>query len=154
MGADAEVFIFDHVAYSTTVVPAFSGLLRGEPPADWLQPLIKRRELKPELWGKDDLSRYSAALNPDLSWAVGPYDLEWTSIDRDIPSAETVEQITWLFEIAVSVKCLGASQFVGRSMTVSQYSTILSELGVRQDDRIVALLAALGTNVQVSPLKL
>lgn len=144
MGSDAEVFIFDHVAYSTTVVPAFSGILRGEQPADWLQPFIKKRELKPELWGKNDLSRYSAALNPDLSWPGGPYDLEWTSIDRDIPSADTVEQVNWLFKIAVSIKCLGASQFVGRSMTVSHYSTILSELGVRKDNRIVALLAALG----------
>ena len=144
MGADTEVFIFDHVAYSTTVVPAFSGLLRGEQIADWLQPVIKKRELKPELWGKDDLSRYSAALNPDLSWRVGRYDLEWTSIDRDVPSADTVEQVNWLFEIAVSIKCLGPSQFVGRSRTVDQYLPVLTELGVREADRIVALLGALG----------
>jgi hypothetical protein len=145
MGTDAEVFLFDHAAYSTTVVPAFSGLLRGEQAADWLEPFIKRRELKLESWDKSDLDRLRAALNPDLSWAGGPYDLEWTyDSDRGFPGSDTVEQLNWLFEKAVSLQCLGDSQFVGRSMTVSQYSDLLSELGVSADDRIFALLSLLG----------
>ena len=159
MGTDAEVFIFDHHAYSTTIVPAFSELLRGGQVADWLEPFVKQRELKPWLWDKSDLSRYSAALNPDLSCAHGPYDLKWTygpewhehwsnatgaSLHHHIPPADTVEQLNWLFKIAVSIKCLGGSQFVGRSKTVSLYAEILPELGVNEDDRIVELLAALG----------
>jgi hypothetical protein len=157
MGTDAEAFVFDHVAYQTTVVPVFSELLRGGAVVDWLEPFVKRRELKPSLWSKDDLSRYHTTLNPDLSWTRGPYDLEdldgfdwqqrWSNSsagDPDSPSVDTVEQLNWLFKIAVSIKCLGASQFVGRSQTPSQYLTILRELGVREDDRTVALLAALG----------
>lgn len=158
MGEDAEVFVFDHVAYSATVVPAFAALLRGAPAADWLTPFLERRELKPSLWKQEDLRRYSAALNSDLSWAGGPYDLkysygggwkeQWSNANNvtvdDRPDAGTVEQLNWLFKIAVSIKCVGASQFVGRSMTVSHYLPILPELGVNENDRLMALLAALG----------
>src|SRR5215204_3677421 len=105
MGSDAEIFIFDHDAYSPTVVPAFSELLRGGQAADWLQPFLKKYELKPSLWDKGDLAQYSAALNPDLSLAAGPYDLKWTygsdwqqqwsnatktSLHAYIPSADTI----------------------------------------------------------------
>jgi hypothetical protein len=159
MGTDAEVFIFDHDAYLTAVVPAFFELLGGGKIADWLEPFARRRELKPWLWPRSDLDRYRAALNSDLSCGHSPYDLRWTygkdwqeqwsrgteaSVNSDIPSADTIEQINWLFKIAVSIKCLGGSQFVGRSQTVNLYAEILSELGVRDDDRIVELLAALG----------
>lgn len=161
MGSDAEVFLFDHDAYLREVVPAFLELLKDSPLDDWLQPFVKRRELKPTLWDKTDLARYLTALNSDFSWA-GQYDLNYTysknweerwsevvapaSGDdlRTAPSAELVEEVNWLFKIAVSIKSLGASQFVGRSMTVSHYSDLLPTLGVKEDDRTVELLAALG----------
>ncbi len=161
MGSDAEVFVFDHDAYLTEVVPTFLEFLKDRPLDDWLQPFVKRRELKPSLWDKSDLARYFTALNPDFSWA-GQSDPKYTYSKnweerwsefvhatsgndlRTAPSAELVEEVNWLFQIAVSIKSLGPSQFVGRSKTTSDYSDLLPELGVKEDDRIFALLAALG----------
>jgi len=158
MGSDADVFIFDYEAYLTEVVPAFLALFRDNQIAEWLQPFLKRREIKPELWDRADLARFDGPLKPDLSWP-GPYDLEyvydddwpkrWSTLKgnstlNDAPSDELAEQINWLFKIAVSIKSLGASQFVGRSYTVSHYVKTLFELGVKADDRITTLLAALG----------
>lgn len=159
MGSDAEVFIFDYDAYVNDVVPAFWGLLRDRGIPDWLQPLLKRRELKPHLWDKDELASLFSPLHPDLSW-IGSYDFKWT-YDEDWqhrwtsamlasegktgpPSPDLVEQVTWLFKVAVSVKCLGDSQFVGRSATTSDYSNALAEMGVRDGDPVFELLAALG----------
>ena len=160
MGADAEVFLFDHEAYLRKVVKAFLKLLEDRPFDDWLQPSVERRQLKPWLWDKIDLARYLNALNPDFSWAPR-YDLNdtygknweerWSdfaranhSLQSPAPSEELVEQVNWLFKIAVSLKCIGASQFVGRSSRVSNYSKLLSDLGVKDDDPVVELLAALG----------
>lgn len=163
MGSDAEVFLFDYESYVTAVVPAFLDLLREGRVADWLDPLVKRRELKPFFWDKDELARLCAGLQPDLSW-VGPYDLKWTydqdweqrwtssmqaseektHVNLKAPAPELVEQVNWLCEVAVSVKCLSAAQFVGRSMTPSDYSRVLGDMGVRDDDPVVQLLAALG----------
>lgn len=163
MGSDAEVFIFDYDAYLKEVVPTFLEFLEDSPLDDWLQPFVKRRELKPWLWDKRDLARYLTVLNPDFSWAArydlsDTYSRNWEERWSDFvdatsrnhspqltaPSAELVEQVNWLFKIAISVKCLGASQFVGRSKTVSHYSELLSDLGLKEDDHIVELLAALG----------
>lgn len=163
MGSDAEVFPFDYESYVTAVVPAFLELLREGKVADWLDPFVKRRELKPWLWDKEELARLCTGLQTDLSW-VGPYDLKWT-YDQDwhqrwsssmqaseekthlnlkAPAPELVEQVNSLFNVAVSVKCLHGSQFVGRSRTPSYYSTVLGDMGVRGDDPVVQLLAALG----------
>ena len=163
MGSDAEVFLFDYESYVTAVVPDFLELLREGKVADWLDPFVKRRELKPWLWDRDELARLCAGLQPDLSW-TGPYDLTWTysqdwqqrwsssmqaseektHVNLKAPAPELVEQVNWLFEVAVSVKCLNASQFVGRSTTPSDYSRELGDMGVRGNDPVVQLLAALG----------
>ena len=159
MGSDAEVFLFDYDVYLREVVPTFLELLNDRPLDDSLQAFVKRRELKPSLWDKSDLARYLTALNSDFSWA-GQYDLKYTygknweerwsdfvapASGHDLaPAAQLVEEVNWLFKIAVSIKSLGASQFVGRSMTTSRYADLLPELGVKEDDRIFALLAALG----------
>ncbi len=163
MGSDADVFLFDYESYVTAVVPAFLDLLREGKVADWLDPLVKRRELNPWLWDKDELARLGAGLQPDLSWK-GPSDLNWTynqdwhqrwtgsmqaseekmHVNLKAPAPELVEQVNWLFQVAVSVKCLSAAQFVGRSRTASFYSRVLGDMGVRDDDPVVQLLAALG----------
>ena len=157
MGTDAEVFLFDHDVYLRTVVPTFLKLLEDNTVVDWLQPFVKRHELEPSLWDKSELAGYLNALNPDFSWAAR-YDLKdtyrknwqerWSdfavSVQHAAPSEELVEQVNWLFKIAVSINCIGDSQFVGRSRTVSNYSELLPDLGVREDDRTVELLAALG----------
>lgn len=140
----------------TEVVPAFFELLRERRVVDWLSQFLKRREFNVSRWERSHLARFPTCLKPDLSW-VGPYDLKDTYGDdwrqrwsycaegsEGAPSEDTAEQVNWLFKIAVSIKCLGASQFVGRSKTTSYYSDLLPELGVKEDDRIVELLAALG----------
>ena len=156
MGTDAEIFVFDYEAYVTEVVPAFIDIFRGRRVVDWLHPFLKRRELDPSQWKKSDLALFPLRLNPDLSW-VGPYDLRYTydyrwqerwshSVEgsEEAPPDDTAEQINWLFNKAVSIKCLGPEQFIGRSMTVSHYAELLPELGVKQDDPLISLLAALG----------
>jgi hypothetical protein len=158
MGTDAEVFIFDYETYIVEVVPSFVDTFRTGRVATWLQPFVKERQLDPELWDRTELARFISALNPDLSWQ-GPYDLEsvyyfdwrkrWSTFKRnsdldEAPSENLAEQINWLFKIGVSLKCLDAGQFIGRSYTVSHYVETLSDLGVKEDDRVVSLLAALG----------
>src|SRR5882672_10628641 len=163
MGTDAEVFVFDHQAYIGEVVPAFVELLRDGRIVDWVRPFLERREIRPEHWDRTDLARLCTYLLPDLSWR-GPYDLsdtyglkwdERSCKSEDCPErehcpfhrsgSETIaEQINSLFKIAVSIKCLGPSQFVGRSKTVSYYWELLAGLGVVPDDPILNLLARLG----------
>lgn len=163
MGSDAEVFVFDHNAYMTEVVPALMELLLAGRAADWLNPLLKKREIRPELWKKTDIARFCKYLERDFSWR-GPYDLAYTydlkwdqrsCKSEDCPERERcpfhqssspafAEEVNWLFQVAVGTQCLGRSQFVGRSATVSHYSELLPSLGVGPDDSIVSLLARLG----------
>lgn len=163
MGANAEVFVFDHETYIAKVLPAFLKLLRDGEVVDWLQQFVKRREMRPELWDKTDLARFCTYLERDFSWR-GPYDLTYTyalpweqrsCTSDDCPEREhcpfhcvgspsIAEQVNWLFQIGVSIWCLGRSQFVGRSWTVSRYSELLPALGVPEDDPILNLLALLG----------
>lgn len=163
MGANAEVFVFEHETYITKVLPAFLKLLRDGHVCDWLRPFVERRQMQPELWDRTDLKRFCTYLERDFSWR-GPYDLsdtyglkwdERSCKSEDCPErehcpfhrsgSETIaEQVNWLFKIAVSIKCLGPSQFVGRSKTVSYYWELLAGLGVGQDDPVVNLLACLG----------
>ena len=158
MGTDAEVFIFDYEAYRAVVVPAFVEVFRGGPVPEWLRPFVGRREVEAELWDKRELARFADALNPDFSWR-GPYDLQsiddrgwrqrWSMANvaaaRDeAPPDDLAEQVNWLFEISVSIKCLEERQFVGRSYTVSHYAKTIAKLGVKEDARTVALFAALG----------
>jgi hypothetical protein len=159
MGTDAEVIVFEYETYLTTVVPAFIDFIREGRVVDWLQPFLKRRDdIKPELWDRTESSRIGNVLLSDLSWA-GPYDLEytyghdwqqrWSMVSdpfdsHEMPAANLSEQITSLFNFAVSINCLGTGQFVGRSRTVSDYAKLLRQQGLQKDDRIVELLAALG----------
>src|SRR5215204_1013379 len=106
MGSDAEVFVFDYDAYLREVVPAFLKFLKNSTFDDWLQPSVKRRELKPWLLD-NDLAGYLTALNPDFSWAAhhdltDTYSKNWEerwsdfldatyrnhSLQRAAPSAE------------------------------------------------------------------
>ena len=163
MGTDAEVFVFDYDAYITEVVPAFHKLLLTGHPPDWLYPIIKKRDIQFENLEKTDLLRHCTYLGYDFSWR-GPYDgrdiydLQWdqrSCKSEDCPerghcpfhqygSPAIAERLLWLFEVAVSIKCLGQSQFVGRSKTVVDYWGMLSDLGICQDNTILKLLALLG----------
>lgn len=163
MGSDAEVFIFDHDVYTREVVPAFHSLLLTGQAPDWLRPIIKSRDLPIENLKRTDILRYCTYLNKDFSWR-GPYDekdiygFKWNQRacksevcpERDHcsfhqnSSSTIIEELNWLFEMAVSVKCLGPHQFVGRSLTVIEYWSLLFDLGIRQDDSLLNLLILLG----------
>ena len=146
MGTDAEVYLFDYQVYTAEVVPAFLELLRDGGAPDWLRPFLARREIRPELWDRTDLARFCNFLNADLSWR-GPYaltdthDLKWQErvcssavcpershcpFHQKGPAA-IAEQVNWLFDIAVSLKCQGQGQFVGRSWTTDRYAELLRE---------------------------
>lgn len=164
MGTDTEVFVFDHDTYISTVVPAFHEILLTGHAPDWLYQVIKSRDIRIESWNRTDLLRYCTYLGKDFSWR-GPYDgkdissFQWDQracSSEDCPerghcpfhqsnSPTTAEELLWLLEAAVSIKCLGPSQFVGRSKTVIDYWQMLLDLGVNQDDPLRKLLTLLGT---------
>jgi len=163
MGSDAEVFIFDHDAYVREVVPAFLELLLTGQAPDWLRPIIKSRDIRIENLKSTDILRHCTYLNKDFSWR-GPYDekdiygLKWDQracksevcpeLDHcafhQNSSPTTAEEINRLFEVAVSIKCLGPCQFVGRSMTVIEYWSLLFDLGIQPDNPLLNLLILLG----------
>ncbi|HEY8459687.1 MAG TPA: hypothetical protein VIM99_04860 [Blastocatellia bacterium] len=162
MGADAEIFVFDHLAYQE-ILPAFHQfLLAGQMP-EWLHPLVTYCNIKTEEWPSVDLMRNCAYLEADFSWS-SPHDdrnlfeSDWGQ--RSCKSEECpeigrcpfhqsdasglVESFNWIFKMAVSIKCLGASQFIGRSRYVTDYWPMLSDWGVRLDDPLWKLLTLLG----------
>jgi hypothetical protein len=140
MGADAEVFLFDFKAYTQEILPLFHEfLLTGQAP-EWLSPLIKHLEVQTESWRPVDLLRHCTYMRGDLSWS-GPYDdrnlfeADWdqrSCKSLDCPeigrcpfhqdnSFGLAESLNRILEIAVSIKCLGDSQFIGRSLYVTKY---------------------------------
>ena len=167
MGSDAEVFIFDYDAYVGVVVPGFRELLlTGESPI-LLDPALKRalewRELQLAPSEPTDILRHCNYLREDLSW-TGPYDradaylFEWGQrACRSFDCAERghcplhlaqpegmAEELLWMFKVAVSIRCLGDSQFVGRSQNVVHYWNFLTENGLGPDDPLFGLLIYLG----------
>jgi hypothetical protein len=163
MGSDAAVFVFDYDAYMHEVAPAFRQLLLTGQVPKWLYPAIKRREIKLQRGQATDILRYCTYFDKDFSW-VGSYDdkdnydLEWkrrackseVCPEQDhcpfhlSQSQERAEELLWLFEAAVSIKCLGSSQFVGRSMVVTNYWETLTKMMIHQSDALLKLLVLLG----------
>lgn len=163
MGSDAEIFIFDYETYTSEVVPAFQELLLTGLSSEWLHPIIDSREIRIENVKRTDILRYCTYLNKDFSWC-GPYDekdiygSKWEERacesevcpERDQcpfhknSSSSITEELNWLFEVAVSIKCLGPCQFVGRSMTVLEYWSLLFDLGIQPDNPLLNLLLLLG----------
>lgn len=162
MGADSEVYIFDFSAYQE-LLPAFHQiLLTGQVP-EWLHPFITRFHVKTAGWQPVDLMRNCTYLGTDFSWA-GPYDnrnlfeSDWdqrSCKSKECPEigrcpfhqANTpglAESFNTIIEIAVGIKCLGASQFIGRSYYVTEYRHILTDCGVGPEGSLWRLLNLLG----------
>jgi hypothetical protein len=163
MGADAKVFVFDFKAYQEGILPAFHQLMVSRQTPEWLRPLISRLDLPATSWQPVDLLRHCTYLGADLSWS-GPCDdtdlfaAGWdqrSCKSKECPendhcpfhlnsSSGLAESLNELFKTAVSVKCLGQGQFIGRSWYITHYLTFLFGLGVRPNDPSVARLARLG----------
>jgi hypothetical protein len=162
MGADAEILVFDYLAYQE-ILPVFHQfLLAGQAPK-WLHPLITYFDVKTEDWPSVDLMRNCTYLGADFSWSTPHDNRNLFESDWDQRSCKSekcpeigrcpfhqsdisglVESFNRIFEIAVSIKCLGASQFIGRSRYVTDYWPMLSDWGVRLDDPLWKLLTLLG----------
>jgi hypothetical protein len=165
MGADADIFVFDHTSYVESVVPSFRHLLLTTQPESWLRDIAQNPALYIELKldHPTDLVGYCTYLSPyDLSWN-GAYEgsrLDWDWQTRACQSTECPERfhcpfhrgnaeddvsdLLHLFEMAVAAKCLGPSQFIGRSIDITFYDDLLSRLGIGSTDPIRRLLTCLG----------
>jgi hypothetical protein len=173
MGSDAQVFVFDDARLREEVVPDLVRLLRTGVPDGWLAELIERVEgqagwdegwrslLLPHLRARPtDLARHCTWLGPDMrlvgdELARAERRHDW----RPCPSGTCQERhqcplhegtdlglneaFNGLFEAGVAERCLGPSQFVGRSWSSVQYLDLLDELGMAAGDPLRELLWAL-----------
>ena len=170
MGADAELFVFDAERYRAEVVPALVRLLRTGEPVPWLAEVFGAATGHDEYgyhlsWPQlaarcaeqpTDLARHCTWLGADLRYpGPGPRNPRTlTCPSTTCPERErclfhqerhAVEELNALHEALVATRCLGRSQFLGRTVTPSVYTPVLDRLGVAADDRLRTLLAALGT---------
>ena len=171
MGADAEVWLFDYERYRAEIVPVLLDLLRGGDVAGWLREVFRRAEPRGE-WGYDvrwprmaDLLRDRpvdlAGLGDDLRYlGEAPASLmprEFVAAARPSPGGGAKpgasfhdtdvgdpEGFNALHEALVSTRCLGSSQFVGRTIAPDFYRPLLARLGVGEGDPVRGLLDALG----------
>jgi hypothetical protein len=122
MGADAEILVFDYLAYQE-ILPVFHQfLLAGQAPK-WLHPLITYFDVKTEDWPSVDLMRNCTYLGADFSWSTPHDNRNLFESDWDQRSCKSekcpeigrcpfhqsdisglVESFNRIFEIAVSIK--------------------------------------------------
>ncbi len=173
MGSDAEVYVFDDARYREEVVPGMLGLLAGRPPA-WLSALGELDPEQDEVGvvlayarrNPIDLARYCHYLQKDLSFEAEAPEESWrvgfegrTCRSTMCPErarclfhstqakkfAGPVECLNAVLERAVAQLCLGASQFVGRTVNAAEsYNNLLTELGVPAASPTRILLQRLG----------
>ncbi|MFC3501810.1 hypothetical protein ACFOOK_12675 [Micromonospora krabiensis] len=175
MGADAEIFLFDHDRYRDQVVPALTELLRTGTVVPWLDAVFASATPMGEygydvLWRRlaerlreqpVDVARDWPWLGSDLRYvgarprrrALGRH-VGRPSGDDDgrgsgrLPRAGepvVVEELNALHEALVALYCLGPGQFLGRSVTPDFYLPVLDGQGVGAGDPVRGLLAALST---------
>jgi len=171
VGSDAEIFVFDYDQYRGVVVPALVDLLRTGEVVAWLGELFRSAQSMGEygydvLWPRlrerpTDLARYCTWLGDDLRYLGGQQVDRSRSELVTCPSLacperarclfhqdgdrNAVEQLNALHEALVATRCLGPSQFLGRSVTPNRYEPVLERQNVPVGDPVRALLAALGT---------
>ncbi|MCW3820014.1 hypothetical protein ONA91_36840 [Micromonospora sp. DR5-3] len=175
MGADAEIFVFDYQRYRDEVVPAFVELLRTGEPVPWLGEVFRSATPMGEygydvVWPRlaaqlreqpTDLARYCTWLGRDLRYLGG------REVDRSAGKLLTcssltcpervrcrfhqggdlqvVEELNALHEALVALRCLGPSQFLGRTITPNFYLPVLERQDVPTGDPLRNLLDALAT---------
>lgn len=164
-----ELFVFDAERYRTEVVPALVLLRTGEP-VPWLAEVFAAATRHEEYgyhlsWPQlaarcaeqpTDLARHCTWLGADLRYP-GPEPRDPRTLvcpSTTCPERErclfhqerhAVEELNARHEALVATRCLGRSQFLGRTVTPSGYTPVLDRLRIAAGDRLRALLAALGT---------
>jgi hypothetical protein len=165
MGSDAEVYIFDEVTFQEIVVPTFHKLLFDGSFDLWLKEIWDKLNqegfnISAQAFGGVDFEKNCHYLNPDFSYTDSEKD-QWTS-DWDVRACTSVtcpdkeqcplhtsnkqdaaEELNILFEAAISARCLGQSQFVGRSMSPMKYGDVLAELDGETEQKVYQLLRLL-----------
>ncbi|HEX5205241.1 MAG TPA: hypothetical protein VFW27_35405 [Actinoplanes sp.] len=170
MGADAKIHVFDYVRYRDEVVPGLTELMRSGVAVPWLAEILQVESEYGDTWRQlmaelrewpTGLARYCTWLGADLRYAGD------RSIDRltgrqmtcnvlDCPERERcrffqdqdpqgVEALTALHEAAVATRCLGWSQFLGRTITPDYYRPVLEHQHVPVTAPVRGLLEALAT---------
>jgi hypothetical protein len=169
MGSDAEVYIFDHARFVTEVVPMVRTLLATgvvEPDVAALARELDRDPL-PSLGGAD-LARdctYLRVSDLALEQRVDrkdPWRDRWelracTSVvcpshvhcPFHLARRDATEDVISLIEALVVDRCLGPSQFVGRSVNVGYYRDLLQPSVFDEQHPLTPLLDALGRRGRV-----
>ncbi|MBL7260596.1 hypothetical protein [Paractinoplanes lichenicola] len=155
VGADAEVFVFDYERYRQEIVPVLTGILRGDPTPAWLEDLF--RAARPmDQWGFDvqwprmveelqerpfDLAGHADWLGDDLRYLGEPPAKLMHRTLMPCPHGDGCffgagsQTFNALHEALVSTRCLGSSQFVGRTVAPDFYRPVtdglLTALGSR-----------------------
>ena len=163
MGFNSEVFIFDYDVYRNDVIPFFYDLLRTSVVPEWLQIILDKthRRFEIEDLPATNLEQYCTWLEACLAW-TGSYENinmveagwdERVCRSTDCPeinhcpfhqgrTGAPAENLLRLLEITVSLRCLGPSQFVGRSRVPDRFRDSLSEMNASCD--LESLLSKLG----------
>ncbi|MFI7607227.1 hypothetical protein ACIBTV_19090 [Micromonospora sp. NPDC049366] len=175
MGADAEIFLFDHDRYRDQVVPALTELLRAGSVVPWLDAVFasatpmggygydvlwtrlaeRLREQPVDIardwpWLGSDL-RYvgerphQRALGRHVGRPSGDGAERGSSRSPQAGEPVIVEELNALHEALVALYCLGPGQFLGRSVTPDFYLPVLDSQQVPAGDPLRSLLAALAT---------
>ena len=169
MGSDAHVYVFDHARFMSEIVPIVhtalaTGALAPEAEEVW-------GRIADEPWprlGGCDLVRDCTYLRPgDLAFEgaidhPGPWYDHWEARacdSLDCPSRtqcpfhlsrrDATEDVIGLIEALVVDRCLGESQFLGRSVNVAFYRDLLHPTIFDQRHPLTPLLEALGRRGRV-----
>lgn len=175
MGSDAEIFVFDYDRYRAVVVPALVELLRTGEAVPWLADVFRSARPMGEHgydveWPRlaarlreqpTDLARHCTWLGADLRYLGGVQGdrprrelVTCRSLScperarcpfHDAGDPDVVEAINALHDALVATRCLGSSEFLGRSVTPERYGSVLRRQNVSAGDPVWSLLAALGT---------
>jgi len=174
MGSDAEIFIFDYARYVSEVVPAFRELLFAGEIVPWMREIIDGfehwfREALPfdlTLLRNTNLARNCTYLTADLAFArrvdIDPNDVCFSDWEKRVCRSSSCPDRAWcpyhikiplvvpetlnlVLQEAIASRCLGDSQFVGRTCTPSLYNELLDRAGISQRDRGRRLLDYLGS---------
>jgi hypothetical protein len=169
VGSDARIYVFDYDVYTREVVPTIRKLLLTgelEPWArtiwdEWYEGYWSSDRFDLTLLRNTDLDRHCTYLTHDLACRgpgkspQAPWDeracrtescqvRRWCPFHNQIPQ-RVIEELHILIRIAVEKRCLGKSQFLGRSIDAGFYSEFLDKLGLAADHSIRVHLQALRT---------